>query len=278
MSGRDAAEGDKVLVDALQRAAGDFDSSMDVQAAGDAIDTARTRLLATLATLRSERDDARSALAAMHRRAQAAEGAAQRARAAYAVPACCADAARSLDAALANLAECQRERVGIWRCSGCGAGLYAWELPDTRWRMADGRHEHQCGDPQAGCEPADFFAWSAAEVVAYVADLHAALTRATERGERMREAIRTLRDAWGVAATADAWTVAADAVQAWDASRPPREGGACTKCDGRGWYYTNGTKSYGRERCACGAALSEVGRAQVGDVTARAAEGGGEGG
>lgn len=47
--------------------------------------------------------------------------------------------------------------------------------------------------------------------------LRASLSRATERGDAMREAIRTLYVAWGAVQTADALAVMADAVRAWDA-------------------------------------------------------------
>ncbi len=96
-----------------------------------------------------------------------------------------ADAEAERDSARSALADERRERVGIWRCCGCGAGLYAWELPDTRWRSTGGGYEHQCGDPQAGCEPADFFAWSAAEVVAYIARVTAERDEALGGRERV---------------------------------------------------------------------------------------------
>ena len=37
----------------------------------------------------------------------------------------------------------------------------------------------------------------------------------------------------------------------------------CKKCDGRGWFFTPGIKSYGAKFCDCGAVASASGKLQV---------------
>jgi len=217
------ARNDTELVDAFSEAEMDYRRTLndsrttqgDLQRDADRVRVARTALLSTLATLRSERDAARERAERVERvleattqdaeddvRRIAAERDAARSALAEmteARAAMCRDRDRLLDERDRDrtaLAECQRERSDTFdkwhtkaRVYGAIAARYQQALaqidhPEARAAEA-WRHSERGGVPRAALD----------EMQALL-DAKSALTRATERGDAMRESASALVDAW----------------------------------------------------------------------------------
>ena len=184
---RAAAEGDEALVDGLAKACGYWPNVAGIAA----VEAARTTLLSTLATLRSERDAARAALAECQReRDRARDG---------------------LAAAVEREAERTRERDLARGHAGRAEALVTLRSEQlARAESALAECEREVDEAIAALEMCDHYRRVDMEAT------EAKLTCATERGERMREAVRMLRGAWGVEESTDAWTAVNDAFAEWD--------------------------------------------------------------
>jgi hypothetical protein len=152
--------------------------------------------------------------------------------------------------------------------------LYTSSSPIDPVVLTIGKEVHQTiGDYSAALKEAKKAAKDAAlverEACARICDIIA---------QRRRRLARKLRSPDLVAIASEcalAASTLAEAIRSRDAtpaliargeetaqSKTPR----CPTCDNRGWFYTSGSSSYGRERCACRAPLSALGEAQVGEA------------
>lgn len=110
--------------------------------------------------------------------------------------------AASLAKAIEERDTARAERIGMWRCDCCGAGVEPGELPPTAWMWTSTEWRHKCPtlSPQAGYQSASFFPWTNETVAAVRADHAEALRLERERADALSREVSVARD------STDRWT------------------------------------------------------------------------